>query len=470
MKKNKNSNNNNNNKFKQYFDNDHYQNGLRVVIICALAVILAAGVNLLSGLLPTSVANIDLTAEKFFSVSDETREQMAAVNQPVTVYYVCEAGAEYHNTEVLLNLYADASSQITVEKIDPAFNPGFLIQYTGDNKLTNNSLIVVSGDRRQIINYSDYYTSGVFVLEDYLNSAVEYVTSDELKVVYTLTGHDEEKLHTSTIAYMGLDGFSCEELNLIDAGAVPADARAVIINGIRNDITAKEAELLIGYLKQGGNVLLVTDYTTSVLENLTEVTGYFGASTGAGLIMESDSARYTDENPAYIFPNIYTEEYVITKGINYMLLPNMKPIVVEESLDSSIEVTPLLGTSESSVAAHNNIFTGETVTAEGPFTVAASFEKNDGEEGSMIWIASKYVSDVSVSEAVGGGNITFFLNSVCWLGEDEPVESIHGKKISTQYLVIPQNHLNIWMILIIGVIPAAVLLLGAFVCIRRKRR
>ena len=59
MKKNKNS-NNNNNKFKQYFDNDHYQNGLRVVIICALAVILAAGVNLLSGLLPTSVANIDL--------------------------------------------------------------------------------------------------------------------------------------------------------------------------------------------------------------------------------------------------------------------------------------------------------------------------------------------------------------------------------------------------------------------------
>lgn len=465
-----NKNKNNNQKFKQYFDNDHYQNGLRVVIICALAVILVAGVNLLSGLLPTSVANIDLTAEKFFSVSDETREQMAAVEQPVTVYYVCEAGEEYHNTEVMLNLYSDASSQITIEKVDPAFNPGFLIQYTGDAKLTNNSLIVVSGNRRQIINYSDYYTSGVFVLEDYLNSAVEYVTSDELKVVYSLTGHDEEKLHTSTIAYMGLDGFSCEELNLIDAGAVPADAKAVIINGIRNDITSKEAELLVGYLKRGGSILLVTDYTTSVLDNLAKVTEYFGASTGAGLIMEADSARYTDENPAYIFPNIYTEEYTITNGINYMLLPNMKPIVVEENLDVSIEATPLLGTSESSVAVHNNIFTGETVTAEGPFTVAASFEKNDGEEGSMIWVASKYVSDVSVSEAVGGGNITFFLNSVCWLGEDEPVESIHGKKISTQYLVIPQNHLNIWMILIIGVIPAAVLLLGALVCIRRKRR
>ena len=459
-----------NSKFKKYFDNDNYQNGLRVVIICTLAVVLVAGVNLLSGLLPTSIANLDVTSEKVFSISDDTKEIISAADQPVTVYYVCEAGEEYHNTEVMLNLYADVSDYITIEKVDPALNPALLIQYTGDAVLTNNSLIVVSGDRRQIINYSDYYTSGVFVLEDFMNSAIEYVISDELKVVYTLTGHDEEGVHTSTIAYMGLDGFSCEELNLMEAGSVPEDARVIVINGIKKDITAKEADLLTKYLQQGGNVLLVTDYTTSVLENLGRVTEYFGASTGEGLIMESDSARYTDENPAYIFPNIYTEEYTITNGINYMLLPNMKPIVVEGNLDASIEATPLLGTSESSVAVHNNIFTGETVTAEGPFTVAVSFEKNDGEEGSLIWVASKYVSDVSVSEAVGGGNITFFLNSVCWLGEDEPVESIHGKKISTQYLVIPQNHLNVWMILIIGAVPAAVLVLGAFVCIRRKRR
>ena len=152
------------NKFKKYFDNDNYQNGLRVVIICALAVVLVVGVNLFAGVIPTKIANYDISTEKVFSISNETETALKELAEPVQLLYVCEKGSEYKNTQVMLNLYADASDNITVEQVDPAFDPQTIIKYTGDVSLDNNSVIVASKDKKQIVYYSDYYTAGVFVL------------------------------------------------------------------------------------------------------------------------------------------------------------------------------------------------------------------------------------------------------------------------------------------------------------------
>ena len=460
------------NKFKKYFDNDNYQNGLRVVIICALAVILVVGVNLFSGVIPTKIANIDISTERVFSISDETEEAMKALEKPVELIYVCEKGEENKNSQVMLNLYADCSDKITVEQIDPAFDPQTIIKYTGEVALDNNTIIVACGDKKQIVYYDDYYTSGIFVLEDYLNSAIDYVTSDRLNVVYALTGHNEMELSKATAAYMGLDGFELKELKLMDEGKVPEDCRVLVINGINQDITAKEAELILNYLKQGGNLMLTTDYTKTKMKNVDTVTQYFEATVGDGLIMESDANRYLDENQAYVVPSLYTDSSILAEGVNYMMLPNLKPMVVDEdNLDPSIKFTKVLEASENAYSVYTNIFTGKAETVKGPFTVGAIFEKGEnGAEGSMVWVTSRHLATDQVSEEVGGGNITFFLNSVCLLGEDDPVASIHGKKISTQYLDFPEGHLKIWEIIIPAVIPALALVIGAIVMIRRKRR
>ena len=460
------------NKFKRYFDNDNYQNGLRVVIICALAVVLVVGVNLFAGVIPTKIANFDISTEKVFSISNETEAGLKELGEPVQLIYVCEKGEENKNTQVMLNLYADASDNITVEQIDPAFDPQTIIKYTGDVSLENNSIIVVSGDKKQIVYYADYYTSGVFVLEDYLNSAIDYVTSDELRVVYDLQGHNEMSVDSGTEAYMGLDGFELRHLTLMDEGKVPDDCRVLIINGINQDITAKEAELIIDYLKKGGKLLLTTDYTKSLMKNLDTVTQYFEATTGDGLIMESDSNRYMDENQAYVVPSLYTGSNMLADGVSYMMLPNLKPIVVDEdNLDPSIKFTKVLEASEKAYAVYTNIFTGKAETLPGPFTVGAIFEKGEnGNEGRMVWVTSRYLGNVEVSEEVGGGNITFFLNSICYLGEDDPVASIHGKKISTQFLDLTDNQLKMWEIIIPGIVPAIALIIGVIVVIRRKRR
>lgn len=458
-------------KMKKLFDNDNYQDGLRAVIICTLAVILVVGINLLCALIPTGVGNVDVSTERVHSISKDTEDLLSKTDRDITCYYVCEPGEEYHNTEVMLNLYADGSDKISVEKVDPAFDLNLISKYVKDGEITNNSVIMVSGEKSQVINYSDYYTSGTFVLEDYMNSAIEYVSGDETKRAYTLTGHSEVEIHSSTVAYMGLDGYKVEPLNLMESKDVPQNANLVIINGIKNDISADEAQGLLRYVKAGGSILVVTDYTTSTMNNLNEVASYFGASISEGLIMEADKSRFFNDNPAYILPNIKQGDFTITKGINYVLLPNCMPIIIDENADKDVKATTLLETTADSVSMINNIFTNEVNTAEGPFSVAASFQRGDDETGGkMIIVTSKYVSDVSVSNTVGGGNVTFFLNSVRWLGEREAVESIHAKGISTQYLDITLQQQQIWRIVLIFVIPIVVVLIGVLVILRRKKR
>ena len=208
------------------------------------------------------------------------------------------------------------------------------------------------------------------------------------------------------------------------------------------------------------------------MKNLDTVTQYFEATTGDGLIMESDSNRYMDENQAYVVPSLYTGSNMLADGVSYMMLPNLKPIVVDEdNLDPSIKFTKVLEASEKAYAVYTNIFTGKAETLPGPFTVGAIFEKGEnGNEGRMVWVTSRYLGNVEVSEEVGGGNITFFLNSICYLGEDDPVASIHGKKISTQFLDLTDNQLKMWEIIIPGIVPAIALIIGVIVVIRRKRR
>ncbi|MBR5739768.1 MAG: hypothetical protein IKX81_00595, partial [Firmicutes bacterium] len=104
------------NGFKKYFDNDNYQNGLRVVLICVLAVTLVVGINMFAGALPTKIANIDVSSGHVFSIGSDTEQSLKALEKPVELIYVCESGEENQNTQIMLNLYADATDMVTARQ------------------------------------------------------------------------------------------------------------------------------------------------------------------------------------------------------------------------------------------------------------------------------------------------------------------------------------------------------------------
>ena len=458
---------------KAMFNNDNYGNGLRCVIICVLAIFLVVGVNLLSTALPTAVSHVDVSTQKVHSISDDTKELVRGLQQDIKVLYVCEDGEEDTNTTLVLNLYADQSDHLSVVQIDPAFNPALIEQYTGKVTVDNNTVIVVSEDRQQVLKYSDYFKGNVFVLEDYMNSALEFVTSDYLNKIYTLTGHGEKELTKGVVSFLGLDGFETENLRLLETKAIPEDAMAVLIHAPARDLTETEADILVDYLAHGGKVLLVTGYTDATLPNLGTVTDYFAASLEKGMIMESDANRIAEGNTAYVLPYVMIEgNKVLTDGVDYIMMPNSKGIVLPKKQRDTVKTSVVLQTAETAGSLYTNIFTGSQEVVEGPFNLAVSFteENEDGSETRLFWFSSAYIADENISNYVGGGNITLFLNAVSWVAEDNPVPSIHGKTISTQFLTLNDSTVDLWKIVMIGAVPLAVLLVGVIVYIRRKRR
>jgi len=454
--------------YKEMFDNDNYQKGLRVVIICALAVIIVVACNLLMSLVPTETALIDVSNDKVHSIGDDTKAMLSEVTDDITIYLVAQKGNEDLNAEITLNLYADSSDHIVAQRLDQAYDIQTIKQYSDDVMVDDNTVIVASKDRAQIIKYADYYSGNTYILEDYLNSAIKYVTSEGGRKVYFVSGHDEQEVTKDVLGYIGLDGYETGNIDL-SLDAIPEDCSLLVINGPQKDLTEAELEKLMAYVEAGRNVLLTTDYTKSTLNNLMSFTKYFGAELGKGLLAEQTENKYINGNPSCILPLIHVDNNAtLTEGLEYVAMPSAKPIVIDED-DKTVKVQTILEASETSFAAYKNELSGQTEATPGPFPVEIYVEKNDT-NAKLIWFSSMYISNASINEYVGGGNVTAFLNAICYLGSDEAVASIHGKSTSTKYLSLTNQNIKVWRNIMIFVIPAIVILLGVFVVIRRRRR
>ena len=174
-----------------------------VLSLVVLAILVA--VNVLAEKLPSSWTQFDISAAQLYSLTADTKAVVTNLDQDVTIYWISQAGQEDTVIEKLLDRYEELSDHITVLKRDPDVYPTFAQQYT-DETVTNNSLVVESGERNRYIGYDDiyqydtgnYYSTGsvsqVFDGEGQITSAINYVVRTDLPQVYLLSGHGEAEL------------------------------------------------------------------------------------------------------------------------------------------------------------------------------------------------------------------------------------------------------------------------------------
>ncbi len=175
-----------------------------IMAVLVLAVLIA--INVAVSALPSSVTQFDISAQKLYSVTSSTKAVAQTLDEEVTIYWITQEGEEDTYVEKLLDVYDDLSDNITVEKINPDIYPTFAATYT-DETVANNALIVECGDKYRYIAYSDlysydlsdYYTTGTisyyFEAESEITTAIDYVVSEDLPVIYLLTGHGESDLN-----------------------------------------------------------------------------------------------------------------------------------------------------------------------------------------------------------------------------------------------------------------------------------
>lgn len=455
------------------------QGGTYSLILSAVVLAILIVLNIFVSKLPGTATKLDMSATKLYSITSNTKAVVNNLKQDVTIYWVTQAGQENQIIENLLDKYDYLSDYITVEKKNPDVYPTFTQQYT-EETVPNNSLIVESGTKSRYVSYNDIYQQEtainqenyIFDGEGAISSAIDYVVSDKLPLLYILEGHGETPLTEDFLSALSKENIETATLSLITETRVPEDADCVMIHGPSSDISPEEAQMLIDYTGNGGKLLVMAGPTQNgTLENLYSVLEEYGILAVEGVIVEEDRNNYGFGYPYILMPNLEDSELTtpLIEARYHVILPIAQGLLVKDSVKEI--VTPLLTTSESSFskAAGFAMSTHEKEEGDtdGPFSVAVATPT--GYEGELIWFSCSTMLDGTYNSYSAGANSDLILNSLSSLIGERDAISIRSKSLNYNYLTISQSTANTIKTLMIGVFPVIYLGVGITVVLLRKK-
>ena len=469
---------------KKTLKNGSYSMIYTVIIIAVIVVI-----NLIVAEIPTKYTQMDVSEQKLYTISDKTKEFLDELDQDVTIYHIVQNGNEDDVVEKLLTRYEETSSHIKVEKKDPVLYPNFTSQYTEED-VKDNSLIVVNGSKSRVVNYYnlyetqyDYYsgssnTTG-FDGEGQIDSAISYVISDNLPVIYTLEGHGELELNSSITESLEKANYQVEGLNLLTEETVPEDAGCLMIASPQADLSEEEADKVISYLENGGKAVVFTDYTSEEIPNLKKVLENYGVTPDNGVVMEGDTKHYIMQIPYYLVPEIDSTE--ITEDLladnRYVLMPVAQSVRVMDSYRDTLNIESVLSTSDSAYIKTNvenmQTFEKESGDQEGKFNlgVCVTEDVSDDKQTQLVYYGSSSLLDNTTDQQVSGGNTELLLSTLGWMCEnDAPVISVDSKSLETSYLTISEYDSGYWSAMTCGIIPAVFLIIGGVIWFKRRKQ
>ena len=477
-------------KLKDSFKTKAFRAGGYSVAAAVIVILLAVVLNILVDALPSKLTKLDTSSNQLFSISQQTEEVTANLKDDVNIYWIVQANKADDTLGLLLDRYASLSDKITVQKKDPDVYPAFLKNYN-ITSVTNNSLLVESGGKYRYVDqsdiyeydYSSYYTDGTYDVsfngESAVTSAINYVVSEDLPKLYTLTGHGEAELSQSFAKAVTDGNIETASLSLLTVDAVPSDANALLIYSPQSDISADEQAKLKSYMQSGGNLILLTDPPKDgTLTRLESLMADYGVTTTDGIVVEGSQNNYAWGTPYYLLPELGSHEIVspLKDGGYKVLLPVAQGLTVSDTLPEGVTVSKLLTTSSSAfskVAGYDlTTYEKEEDDIDGPFVLAVAITDtiDDSTKSQIVWISSGALLDDQTNAQVSGANQDFFINSISWMCEREENISIHAKALSSEYLTMSSGTGALLAVTIIGIIPLGCLAIGISIWARRKRR
>lgn len=473
------------NKLTEYIRKEHsskiaLQGGSYSLVITAVFLAILIAVNICVSALPTTLTKMDISSSQLYSITSNTKVVVNSLEKDVTIYWIVQADQEDEIIENLLSKYESLSSHIRVIKKNPDIFPKFAEQYTND-AVQNNSLVVECGERSRYIAYSDIYLQDLdmysytyttsFDGEGAITSAIDFVVSDDLPVIYILQGHGEIDIPDSFLKQLEKENMNLQPLSLLMVDAIPDDADGIFIYGPQSDISEEEKDMLLDYVCADGKLLVMAGpVEDGTLENLNAILSNYGVETQSGIVVESDRNYYAFQQPYILIPDMNSSE--ITDSLRNTRYLAIMPISSGLMPDYSSTVTELLTTSSyaySKVAGFSlDTYEKEENDVDGPFALAVAIDS--GVTGKIVWFASADFLDDMYNAYSSGANNDLAMNAMSYLiGESEAI-AIRSKSLNYNYLTISESEATSLKTIMIGILPAVYLLFGICVVVETRKK
>lgn len=425
-----------------------------VIMVVIIAIVIAA--NVMFSKLPTAARNIDVSSNDLYSIGDTTHSVLDGLKNDVEMIVIKDKESADKRISTLLAKYADYSDHIKVTYMDPVLYPSVLTTY--DTEENNIVIKCEATDKTTKVAFSDiivtttsYYGSShetSFDGEGQLTKAIDYVSNENNKLIYTMSGHGESDLGKNISELISKSNFNVKSVNLLVDNGIPDDCDMLICNQPTKDLADDELKLLREYMENGGKMTVVLADTNTETPNFDALMADYGISKVNGYI--ADTERYYGQNVYQIFPNYSSGDITGKFGSDeYTLLFGSLGLKVEET--DGVTVDEFLTTSDKGAAV-----VGENDYTEGKYTLAAVATKD--ESRFTVFGSSSIIDDKFTSYYTNLMDLQVFMNSITANFDDVSNISIDSISLQTTYNTIA-NGSGIGAIFI-GIIPVALLILG----------
>jgi len=430
----------------------------------------------------------DLTANKQFSLSDQTRNILAKLDAPLQML-VFEKETDVQPFRDRLREYEYGSKNVATEYIDPDKKR----EVAQQNQIQQYGTIVLKYKDR-----TERITSNTE--QDITNGIIKVVTGAQKKVLFT-QGHGEKDITSSdrdgynTISEaLKRENYTVDKLVLAQTSAVPEDTAVVVVAGAKNDFFPPEIDALKTYLDKGGKLLLEIDPQERAdappLPNLTALAHDWGIQVGNNVVVDvSGMGQLFGASEAVPVAMNYPS-HAITQRFNVMtVFPLTRSVSPVAGGVNGRNAQEIVQTSDRSWAESdvNALFSQKQVGLDeskgdkkGPVGIAAAVSAPVGgapptppPAGEAPKPETRVVvfgdSDFASNSTLGvSGNKDLFMNTVGWLSQQENLISVRTKEADDRRLTMTsaqQANLN-WLALL-GV-PGVVFAMGIFTWWRRR--
>jgi gliding motility-associatede transport system auxiliary component len=406
----------------------------------------------------------DLTSEKLYSLSDQTRKIVSGLQKDVEIIKFDKTDDQ--QLRDLMDEYRSLSKRITFERIDPDAK----IEIAKQHKVTRfGELVVTSGTRTERPQEGS---------EQALTNAILKVTRDALKTVCFIEGHGEKQLSSSDAeGYDSIErmlkneNYETRKINLVSTNQVPADCSVLVLAGPKQSLFPQEAAMIGKYLDAGGKALLLLDPDTD--PKMGEVLKSWNIELGNDTVIDvSGVGRLFGTGPAVPLATTYGS-HPITKDLEGTMtfFPLTRSVSAGSASSGDISTTDLLKTSADSWAETelkgNEVKFDEGKDKKGPITIGLADSKTMGDKEARLVVIGD--SDFAANNYVGmQRNGDLFMNAINWLAQDEDLISIRPKSPSDRRVTMTASQQNLLFWVTVALMPAAVIVSGVYIWWKRR--
>lgn len=458
--------------------------------ILMLAIILAiyVAINLLIEKL--NITDIDLTADKVYSLSETSKQIVRNIDQDVEILLINMD--DIQSVIDFSNRYSKENDKIKVTLItDVTQYPELVKKYS----LTQNSymIIIKSANKEKQLTTDDLYTYDYTtyqqkdLTEEAMTNALLDVTIAKKPKIYFLAGHNDglsSYMYTFK-THLADEANEVEDLDLLVKGKVPEDCATLAITTLNDDLKEVERDAILDYIKKGGKIILLTDanVTKIAMPNFQKVLDEYGVSISEGILIEQDANRMLSGLPEAIIVTV-NQGTSVTKNINMdtsACFINSGKINIQDSekLEKLGVTLETLATTSSKAFYRSDLNIQSTSKQkgdeEGEATVGALLTKKiDDNTTSKLIVYSNNMFVTSVPVAV---NVTAYqlynnedlaLNSISYLTDRDDTIMIRKDVEVSTYTVTEQQ--QVIVLSIIFAVPVLIIVAGLIIWQVRRRK